>query len=32
MRSKQKEVEDEKELKALEEENDRFEMACDVRR
>lgn len=32
MRSKQKEVEDEKELKVLEEENDRFEMACDMRR
>ena len=32
MRSRQKEVEDEKELKALEEENSRFQMACDVKR
>ena len=32
MRSRQKEVEDEKELKALEEENNRFQMACDLKR
>lgn len=32
MRSKQKEAEGEKELKALEEENNRFEMAADIRR
>jgi len=32
MRSKQREAEGEKELKALEEENTRFEMAADVRR
>lgn len=32
MRSRQREVEDEKELKALEEENNRFQMACDVKR
>lgn len=32
MRSKQREAEGEKELKALEEENNRFEMAADVRR
>lgn len=32
MRSRQKEVEDEKELKALEEESERFKMACDVKR
>lgn len=32
MRAKQKEREDEKELKALEGENQKFEMACDVKR
>ena len=32
MRSKQREVEEEKELKALEEENNRFEMACDLKK
>lgn len=32
MRSRQREVEDEKELKALEEENNRFQMACEVKR
>ncbi len=32
MRSRQKEVEDEKELKALEEENEKFQRACDVKR
>ena len=32
MRSKQREVEDEKELKALEEENNRFDMAIDLKR
>ena len=32
MRSKQRKVEDEKELKALEEENSRFEMQCDVKK
>jgi len=32
MRSRQKEVEDEKELKALEEENERFRMATDIKR
>jgi len=31
MRSKQKEVEDEKELKALEDENYRFQMANDMK-
>ena len=32
MRSKQRDVEDEKELKALEEENNRFDMAIDMKR
>ncbi len=32
MRSKQREVEEEKELKQLEEENERFMMACDYKR
>ena len=32
MRTKQREVEEEKELKALEEENNRFDMAIDLKR
>ena len=32
MRSRQKEVEDEKELKALEDENKKFQEACEVKR
>ena len=32
MRSKQRKVEDEKELKALEEENERFNMQCQINR
>lgn len=32
LRDKQREVEEEKELKALEDENSRFEMQCEVKR